>query len=190
MLKSEFTMAIYIRKVTKSKWDWKNPVSHTVNASTLGTDGVTNCCKTSGNTLSIWKIDSETLASDNDKKIVATLATNGGSLSPIDCVIFSDDDIKSCGLAVDQKDGESLISDVKSMHYNIVGLDMNSVSALGLMINRKVSGVSNGNEIIQKTQLKKIDLGSIKSCINQFIPKTSEAGNALILKSGFSKVYE
>ena len=36
MLKSEFTMAIYIRKVTKSKWDWKNPVSHTVNASTLG----------------------------------------------------------------------------------------------------------------------------------------------------------
>ncbi|EMJ0104201.1 hypothetical protein P9477_13965 [Enterobacter mori] len=183
-------MAIYIRKIIKSKWDWRNPISSDVAALALGTDGVTNCCKTSGNTLSIWKIDSDSLTSADDKKVVATLVTNGGSLSPIDCIILSDEDIQSCGLSVDQKDGDSLINDVKSKHYNIVNLDMSTVSALGLIIKKKVSGVKTGDEVTQVAQMKKIDLRSIKSCIHEFIPASSDAGKTLVLRSGFSKVYE
>lgn len=38
-------MAIYIRKVVKAKWDWRNPVGSNIAANALGTDGVTNCCK-------------------------------------------------------------------------------------------------------------------------------------------------
>ncbi|HED6271761.1 TPA: hypothetical protein U2Q93_004646 [Enterobacter sichuanensis] len=183
-------MAIYIRKITKSKWDWMNPISHNVAPQDLGTDGVTNCCKTSGNTLSIWKIDSESLVSDDDKKVVATLVTNGGSLSSIDCIFLSDEDFNVCGLSVDQEDGDSLISDVKSRHYNIVNLNMSSVSALGLLIKKKVSGVKTGEEITQKTQLKKIDVGSIKSYIKQFIPQNTAEAETLKLKSGFSKIYD
>ena len=183
-------MAIYIRKITKSKWDWKNPITPNAVADKLGTDGVTNCCKTSGNTLSIWKIDSESLVSDDDKKVVATLATNSGNLSPIDCIILSDEDFESCGLSLDQEDGDSFISDVKSKHYNIINLDMSSVSALGLIIKKKVSGVKDGEKVIQLTQLKKIDVGSIKSYIHQFIPRNTDAGEALVLKNGFSKVYD
>ncbi|HHR3292196.1 TPA: hypothetical protein ACS4NL_003905 [Klebsiella oxytoca] len=183
-------MAIYIRKVTKSKWDWQNPINCNVVANALGTDGVTNCCRTSGNTLSIWKIDSENLDSEDDKKIVAALVTNGGSLSPIDCVFLSDEDIEGCGLSVSQEDGNSLISDVKSKHYNIINLNMSSVSALGLIIKKKVSGVKSGEVITQLAQLKKIDLGSIKSYIRQYIPQETKEGIALKYKSGFSKVYD
>jgi len=190
MLVSELMMAIYIRKIIKSKWDWREPISSNVAANALGTDGVTNCCRTSSNTLSIWKVDSESLVSDDDKKVVATLVTNGGSLSSIDCIILSDEDFESCGLSLDQEDGDSLISDVKSKHYNIINLDMSSVSALGLIIKKKVAGVKNGEEVTQATQLKKIDLGSIKTYIRQFIPKDSDAGENLKLRSGFGKIYE
>ncbi|BBE76125.1 hypothetical protein PDTA9759_11510 [Phytobacter diazotrophicus] len=183
-------MAIYIRKVVKAKWDWRNPVGSNIAANALGTDGVTNCCKTSNNTLSIWKIDSELLASDDDKKIIATLATNGGSLSPIDYIILSDEELEFCGLSIDQEDGDSLISDVKSKHYNIINLDMGSVSALGLMIKKKVSGVKAGEKVTQPTQLKKIDVGSIKSYINQFIPKDTAAAETLKLKNGFKRIYD
>ncbi|EIW8530637.1 hypothetical protein L1D04_03530 [Klebsiella pneumoniae] len=183
-------MTIYIRKVTKSKWDWRNPVNGNVAANALGTDGVTNCCRTSENTLSIWKVDSENLDSEDDKKVVASLVTNGGSLSSIDCIFLSDEDLEECGLSVSQKDGDSFISDIKSKHYNIIDLNMSSVSALGLIIKKKISGVQDGNVVTQTAKLKKIDLGSIRSYIRKYIPQETTEGATLKLKSGFSKVYD
>ncbi|EPU1397037.1 hypothetical protein ACVUPF_004167, partial [Klebsiella pneumoniae] len=85
---------------------------------------------------------------------------------------------------------DSLISDIKSKHYNIIDLNMSSVSALGLIIKKKVSGVKDGNIVTQANKLKKIDLGSIKTYIRQYIPQETTEGAALKLKSGFSKVYD
>jgi len=183
-------MAIYIRKVMKGKWDWRNPVDSNLLAMELGTDGITNCCRTSSNTLSIWMVDSDQLITENDKKIVATLSTNGGGLSAIDCIFISDDDISQCGASVRQVDGDSLISDIVSLHYDICDLNVESLGKLGVLINKKISGETHLDEIISQPVIKRIDVGSIKSYISTFIPQASEQGKQLVLKSGFSKVYD
>ncbi|MFW8079981.1 hypothetical protein ACOIFA_31130, partial [Klebsiella pneumoniae] len=82
------------------------------------------------------------------------------------------------------------ISDIKSKHYNIIDLNMSSVSALGLIIKKKISGVQDGNVVTQTAKLKKIDLGSIRSYIRKYIPQETTEGATLKLKSGFSKVYD
>lgn len=183
-------MAIYIRKVTKGKWDWRNPVDSNLLGSDLGTDGITNCCRTSSNTLSIWMVDSDQLSTDNDKKIVATLATNGGGLSAIDCIFISDDDLAGCGVNIRQVNGDSLISDIVSLHYDICDLNVLSLGNLGVLINKKISGEATSGDIVSQPVIKRIDVASIKSYISTFIPKASEQGKQLVLKSGFSKVYD
>lgn len=174
----------------KGKWDWRNPVDSNLLESDLGTDGITNCCRTSSNTLSIWMVDSDKLSTENDKKIVATLATNGGSLSAIDCIFISDDDLAGCGVSIRQIDGDSLISDIISLHYDICNLNVMSLGKLGVLINKKISGEVNSGETVSQSVVKRIDVASIKSYISTFIPEASEQGRQLVLKSGFSKVYD
>jgi len=182
-------MSLYIRKILMSKWKPKSPLPPNLNYLAIGTDGVTNCCKTDGNTISLWRVDSEELVSVNDKKVISTLATNGGSLSPIDCIFMTDEEIKELGLVIEQTEGFTLIPEIKGLHFDIRDLNLDSLSRLGYFINVKVAGVSANATVITKPKTKRIAINTIKDCVKEFIPKDSEQGQALLLKTGFSKVY-
>lgn len=182
-------MAVYIRKVIKSKWDWRVPLDPNLPPGELGTDGITNCCRTHQNTLSIWKIDSDELSSDDDKKVIATLATNCASPSFVDYVIISDEELAECDVQVRQVDGDSIIPDIVSKHYDIFDLKANSLASLAKLINKKVSGVRNAAGQVVGAELQRIDLQTVRQCIVSSIPLGSDIYHQLMLKTEFAKVY-
>lgn len=183
-------MTLYIRKVLASKWLPKSPLAEGDDPLSMETDGITNCCKTSKNTISIWKVDSRELQSDNDKKVILTLSTNGGSLAPIDCVFIESDEIESLGLSVVKSEGDSLLDEIKNeLHYDICNLNMSSLIKFGRFINVKVRGEKKASGDNIQAQTKKLGLNLIKECIAEYIPEHSDKGKELLLKKGFSKTY-
>lgn len=183
-------MTLYIRKVMASKWKPKQPVNETDSLMVMETDGITNCCKTKDNTLSIWKVDSVHLESVNDRKVISTLSTNGGSLSPFDCIFIDGDDLTTLGLTVEKSEGESLLEDIKNeLHYDICNLNIQDLITFGRYVNSKVRGVNKNSGVIVGPQAKKIPLNLIKSCIAEYMPEDSVIGKELLLKKGFSNTY-
>ncbi|MCV5527097.1 hypothetical protein OFN18_34065, partial [Escherichia coli] len=62
----------YIRRINPLRWNGDLPKDG--NYLSLGTDGITNCCKTTDNELSIWLTDSKNPESENNKKVLAVIA--------------------------------------------------------------------------------------------------------------------
>ncbi|HBR6350829.1 TPA: hypothetical protein MM056_000898 [Klebsiella pneumoniae] len=183
-------MAMYIRKVAKSKWNSSVKVANDALPLVQGTDGVTNCCKTYKNTISLWMIDGPDLSSENDKKIIAALGSNAGNLSFVDYVILTDEELETRKLSLENYPGDTFIDDIRDLHYNITNLDMTAISTLGLLIKRKVAGVlDSSGETMEKPTVSRIAENLVKSYIYKYIPKGSEAAAKLSLKPGFKDFY-
>lgn len=67
MLKGK-TMSFYIRKVDTSKWEDELPEDGDV--LDMAVDGITNCCKTYENCLSVWKTESLDPYSEQNKNFL------------------------------------------------------------------------------------------------------------------------
>lgn len=186
-------MSLYIRKVTKSKWNPSVKVQNDQLTLTQGTDGVTNCCRTARNTISIWKVDSIALTSESDKKIIATLGSGSNNLSFIDYVIITDEELENHELQLSEpgEGGNSFIQEVIPLHYNIKNLNVESIARFGLLIDKKVSGVETvQGELLSEPEVKRIAENMVKTYILQYIPKNSLNAGKLILKQGFKNFYD
>ena len=58
-------MSYYIRSVKHDFWEGELPEDGYLS---MSVDGITNCCQTSSNALSIWETDSLDIYDDNNKR--------------------------------------------------------------------------------------------------------------------------
>lgn len=133
-------MSYYIRKVDSQYWEDELPQDNHLN---MAVDGVTNCCRTSSNALSIWKTESNNPYDDYNKKLLAAIALGRDGPAPITFIFLSDDDLSSLELALKQTPGNTSYVEFIDNHRDIINLTLDKIGRLAWVIHEKVN---NDNE--------------------------------------------
>lgn len=107
-------MTYLVRKITQSKWN-QNKI---LEGAEVSADAITNCSKTTNNTLSTWEIENE----HSVDEAVLALASKFDSLDTIDVVILDPQKLKASGLNIAKTKGNTLVSDLVDTHVDIVNM--------------------------------------------------------------------
>lgn len=144
-------MCFYVRKITRSKW---TPNENITDVSELSADAITNCLRTTGNSLSIWKIDSI----DELKDAVLAIASQQDRLDTIDIVIIDKDKIDEKNLSLTKSSGITIYKDFINRHYDICNLTHSSLGKVALIIVEYCKKNSDNVNVqrFNKTNLKEI----------------------------------
>ena len=156
-------MSYYIRRVDAKYWDDALPDDNHLN---MSVDGVTNCCKTSSNALSIWKTESNDPYDDYNKKLLAAIALGRDGPAPITFIFLSDKELSDLGLALKQTPGLTSFSEFVDKHRDIVNLTLDKIGRLAWVIHQKVNddddyNIVSGEEIIDFTKSIFPDVNSL-----------------------------
>ncbi|WP_414465968.1 hypothetical protein [Klebsiella aerogenes] len=130
-------MSFYIRKVNTSKWEDALPQSN--DFLDMSVDGITNCCKTSDNALSVWKTESQDIYSDENKRLITAMAMALDRPSAMTIIFFSDDDISSLGLDLKETRGQTPYDELADCHRDISNLTLKKIGSLAWKIHEKVN---------------------------------------------------
>lgn len=168
----------YIRRVNPLRWNGYLPENG--DYLSLGTDGITNCCKTTDNELSIWLTDSKDPYSENNKKVLAIIAAGSEKPSTIDFIFISDEEFNERELTLKETPGKTAVSSMRYLHRDIENLDVKKLAILGLLIHEKAN---DDNEI------HRVSASKIKEYVRQsFLDGTPQAEEIKSI-DGWSKIY-
>ena len=147
-------MAVLVRKIQRAKWGEDIPIIPDAPA-----DAITNCLKTTGNTLSVWKIESEVEL--NDAIIALATGQSLDSFSKIDYVIIDECKLENTGLSMVDYDGDTAFEEFVKKHKNIADL---TYSKLGIVQNIIIECInSNKHKFITRTQIKQLVKSALES---------------------------
>lgn len=115
-------MAYYVRKISRSKWP-ENPLS-TDEAKALEevrgvkADAITNCIRTTGNKLSLWKVEEKS----NSIEDIVPLIIGFDRPDTCDIIYISDEAFLEEGISLEQsfEDANTPLDDLKKNHYNAI----------------------------------------------------------------------
>lgn len=93
-------------------------------------DIITNCLKTSDETLSLWRIDDE---ADIDKAIIA-LSSNREKVSRLDYIIIKDEYIEKYKLELSKSNGKSPYTEFNDNHFDIINVKYGVLGTVSEMI--------------------------------------------------------
>ncbi len=144
---------LLIRKINKSKWfqiDIKNDDD-------VSADAITNCLKTTNNTLSVWSIENE---GDIEQAILA-IASNLDHIETIDVVILNDQKLQEFGIKIITSKGNTPIESLKEIHRDLSEL---TFSKLGNVKDHIV-------ERIRNDRIKRFTKGNLKKILKRAIEK-------------------
>jgi hypothetical protein len=112
-------MTLLVRKISKAKWYQLDiAVSYDVSA-----DALTNCLRTTKNTLSVWKIDTE----DDLNQAVLALVANQDHLAAIDVVILEESSLSQYNLKIIASPGDTPVESLVNEHRDIAELSYNKI---------------------------------------------------------------
>lgn len=118
---------MYLRMISK-KAKWEENRNKCIGD--LSSDIITNCLRTSNDTLSLWYLDDN---SEIDEAIIA-LASNRDLLQKIDYLIIPDEYIKKYSLSLEWENGNSPYERFNNQHWNIVNLNYSKLGVVSEMI--------------------------------------------------------
>lgn len=144
-------MSFLVRKINKAKW-LQVDLSQTDDVSA---DALTNCLKTTKNTLSVWKIDSE----EDLEQAVLALVANQDHLDTIDVVILQESSLSTYNLNIVASPGETPVESLVEAHRDIADL---TFSKMGSVKDHIV-------ERIRNNHIKRFTVGSLKKLIKKAI---------------------
>jgi len=144
-------MSLLIRKINKAKWIQGD----IENDSDVSADAITNCLRTTKNTLSVWQIKTE---EDLDKAVLA-IVSNQDHLEAIDVVILEEKSINDYNISIVATPGETPVEELTESHRDLAEL---TYSKLGTIKDHIV-------ERIRTDKLKRYTRGSIKKLIQNAI---------------------
>ena len=144
-------MSLLVRKINKAKW-LQVDISTTDDVSA---DAITNCLKTTKNTLSVWKIDTE---EDLEQAVIALVA-NQDHLDTIDVVILQEDSLNEYNLNIVASPGDTPVESLVEAHRDIADL---TFSRLGSVKDYIV-------ERIRNEHIKRFTVGNLKKLIKKSI---------------------
>ena len=137
---------LLIRKINKSKWfqiDIKNDDD-------VSADAITNCLKTTKNTLSVWSIEIE----EDIETAILAIASNLDHIETIDVVILNDEKLQEYGIKIITSMGNTPIDSLKEIHRDLAEL---TFSKLGQIKDHIVERIRNDKiKRFTKRDLKKI----------------------------------
>ena len=123
-------MAYYIRKISRSKWQ-ENPLSFDKvkaekEVKNVAADAITNCIKTTGNKLSLWKVERKSELIED----IIPLIVGFERPDTCDIVYISEEVFLQEGISLEQSsmDASTPIEDLKQYHYNAI---INDYEGLG-----------------------------------------------------------
>lgn len=129
-------MAYYIRRVNCDYWEDPLPEEGYLQ---MPVDGVTNCCRTTSNALSIWKTDSLDIHAEDNKKLLSAIALVYDRPIPLTFIFFSDEELHELGVTLDSTPGDTPVEDQKDKHRDISNLTLDTIGKLAWMIHGKVN---------------------------------------------------
>jgi hypothetical protein len=144
-------MSYLVRKINKAKW-YQIDIEHDDNVSA---DAITNCLKTTKNTLSVWKVENE---EDLDQAVLALVA-NQDYLDTIDIVILEETSLLEYNLNIVASPGETPVESLINAHRDISDL---TFTKLGDVKNHIV-------ERIRNKRLKRYTVSSLKKLLQNSI---------------------
>lgn len=130
-------MSYYIRRVNSDFWEGNLPEDD--DYLSMSVDGITNCCKTSSNALSIWKTDSLSIHDECNKKLLSAIALVYDKPRPLTFIFLSDDELSSIGLELDVTPGDTPVVEYQGEHRDICKLTLDSIGKLAWIIHQKVN---------------------------------------------------
>lgn len=148
-------MSLLIRKIEKAKW-MQNDIVHDAD---ISADAITNCMKTTGNTLSTWQI-SNNVDEEIDEAVLA-IVSGHQHLDTIDVVCLNYRSLENQGIQIRLTPGKTPVKDLVDKHVDISGLTYKSLGVVA-------------NEIVQEIKQEKIiryTKGKIKKLLNLALNK-------------------
>ena len=145
----------FVRKINKSKWN--NQLSGSEDEKKIiGADAITNCLKTTSNTLSIWNVD-------NIEDAVIALAATRDTIAAIDIIVFDESFFEDNDIKIKQIKANNPIKDLEDFHYDIVELEF---WKLGIISEEIAINASTNKTYIQRytaSTIKRLLKDAIKS---------------------------
>lgn len=137
-------MALFVRKIDYGKWAQRKILE----GEQPSADAITNCLKTTRNTLSLWSIRDE---SELDEAVLA-IAAQGDHLDTIDVLKINPSLISEMKLNIVESQGLTPYITFVNNHLDIVELDYVSIGIVAQII---VESIRNGGR-------KRVTLGELK----------------------------
>jgi len=115
-------MSYYIRKIARSKWQENQLSTNEVDAinevKNVKADAITNCIKTTGNKLSLWKVDEKRDVIED----IVPLIVGFERPDTCDIIYISDEVFKEEDIELEQspEDANTPIEELKQYHYNAI----------------------------------------------------------------------
>ncbi|MFY7665979.1 hypothetical protein [Flavobacterium sp.] len=144
-------MSFLVRKINKAKWYQIDIMQ----SDEVSADAITNCLKTTKNTLSVWHIETE---EDLEKAVLAIVA-NQDHLDTIDVVILDEPSLTNYHLNIVASPGETPVASLIQAHRDIAEL---SFSKLGYVKEHIV-------QRIRSHKLKRYTVSSLKKILTSAI---------------------
>lgn len=144
-------MPLLVRKIDKGKW-LQNDIA---NGEDVSADAITNCLKTSGNTLSTWRIGNETQIDD----AVLAIVSAHQHLDTIDVVLIKQDQLAEYDIILQDTPGLTPVVDLVENHVDIAKLTYKTLGAVAHCI----------VESFCKKNVKRYTRGSLKKLLREAI---------------------
>lgn len=139
-------MSLLLRKITRSKWgECSSNRELPVNA-----DALTNCLKTTGDTLSVWH------AKDAADLVYAKIAMLGtlSRLEKIDFVVLQEDDLIAEKIRLENTPGITIATSLVNRHRDLSHLSVLEMSRVALLVQQIL--VDEKSERLGKAALKEL----------------------------------
>jgi hypothetical protein len=141
-----------VRKIERSKW--RNGDLRELDL--IPADAITNCMKTQGNTVSVWRV----VDAGELNEAVLAMASEFDHLDSIDVVVLDHADLESAGLEIIETPGRTPIIEIANMHRDVCNLNYRSLGCLAAFIAKCIRA----NEVtrIPRSELKQILIDAIR----------------------------
>ncbi|MDY7622545.1 hypothetical protein ABUK00_07740 [Raoultella planticola] len=129
-------MSYYIRSIKSEFWENELPNGGHM---TMPTDCITNCLKTTSNSLSIWKTESLEIHDECNKNLLAAIALSVDRPKQYKVVFISDEELEELGLTLAETLGDTPFEEYQHTHRDITNLTLDTIGKFAWLIQSKVN---------------------------------------------------
>jgi len=122
---------LFVRKINLAKWKQK-----LIDDNDHNSDPITIDLRTSGNTLSLWRIKEE--SEEEIKEAVLALASNFERLGKMAVILINEEDLSKYSLDIKNNLGNGKYFSYNEEHFDIINITYNKLNPIGNIICEKV----------------------------------------------------
>lgn len=144
-------MTYLLRKVNPVKWQPNLGLPRNEHSA----DAITNCTKTTNNTLSVWRSETKNFQDESVEKLMVALALSMDQPAKIDLLWLEEDALEAAGLKVTCTEANTCYIEVNPEHKDIENLNHEK---LGLVSEHIVSQFAHKDNLFSLTRPNLIQL--------------------------------